>query len=61
MSQMQGRPGSRTREQRIREMLKRAKTANNKYGIGGREKSTHRPKPITLAKVSSLTSRNGDQ
>lgn len=52
-STTQGRPGKRTREQRIREMLRRSKSATNKYGIGGREKTgSNKPKPITLAKVS---------
>lgn len=44
------RKGPRTRQQRLQEMLRRAKTSNDKYNIGGREKTKgHRPRPITLA------------
>lgn len=48
------RPGTpRTKEQRIREMLKRETSkSTSKYGIGGREKENSRkPKPITLPKI----------
>lgn len=47
-----GRP-KRTKDQRIREMLKRETTkSTEKFGIGGREKENSRkPKPITLPKI----------
>lgn len=58
MSERQGRPGRRTREQLIREMLKRSKSATNKYGIGGREKTGHnKPRPITLANAPAKTAQ----
>lgn len=39
-------------EERIRRLLRRIGTGvNNKYGIGGIEKTRWRPKPVTLAKL----------
>lgn len=48
-----GRPGKRTRQQKLSDTLKRAKAMNNKYGIGGREKTgALAPRKITLAKLN---------
>ncbi len=53
MSEHEGRKGKRTLEQRRRELLRRAKGINEKYNIGGIEKTKgHKPRPITLAKVA---------
>ena len=48
-----GRKGPRTRQQRLQELLRKARGATEKYNIGGREKTKgHKPRPITLAKVT---------
>jgi hypothetical protein len=47
-----GRPGKRTRQQRVIEMLRRNKSSGTKYNIGGIEKTGKRkPKPITLPTI----------
>lgn len=50
---MNGRPGRRDRQTKIREMLNAAKSQSNKFAMGGREKTGWRaPRPITLPKLS---------
>ena len=58
MNKYDGRPGRRTREQRIQELLRRSKTAStDKYFHGGRVKTGgHMPRPVTLPKF-----RGGDR
>lgn len=50
---MRGRPGKRSREQRIRELLKKASSWSiEKYHWGGRQKAGGKaPRPITLPKI----------
>ena len=49
---MEGRRGPRTKEQRTRALLRRSKSATQKYSIGGTEKKGHnKPRPITLPTV----------
>ena len=44
-----------TREQALRQMLPAAASRNNKYSIGGVEKTKrHKPRPITLPKLAFL-------
>lgn len=43
--------GRKSAEQKLRERLRGASAATCKYGIGGREKTTNRPRPITLPKI----------
>ena len=46
------RSGVRTKEQRRLEMIRRATSAQNKFGIGGRKKEgAHAPKPVTLPTI----------
>jgi len=50
-----GRKGPRTKEQRLRELLKSAKTSSDKYNIGGRLKEKgYKPRPITLVDYGTV-------
>lgn len=51
----QGRPGKRTRAQRLQEEMRRANTALNPYSIGGRKKEgRHKPRPTTWPKLKFM-------
>ena len=53
-----GRKGPRTKEQRLRELLRRSKSSQSAYSIGGIKKTKgHAPKPVTLARLTSAQQR----
>lgn len=51
----QGRPGKRTASQKLQEDIRRARTSQDRYAVGGHLKEGHHaPRPITLPRLKFM-------
>jgi hypothetical protein len=55
------RKGPRSAEQRKRELMRRARSQQSPYSIGGNKKAKgHAPKPITLAPIATPSENDSE-